>query len=796
MVGATDTDLLTSTRVRINTRVHVCTRAVVRTILIADLHWPLLFRTQVDNELYVLRGPSEARRFKAEPWKYLGGPRPRGTVRLQDVAHVCCGPEGVGMPMPIVAVIGNSAAHSDALLAAMVENARTKLGAGSLAARAAMPARQRTVLELIAGFGEYLENLNSEGIVRPKPPKPKPKKKVDPSQSEGPGSSSGSTPSAAAANLDAGFGGIAEVPVEEDNECDVDDFAEEFERVRATGRGGFVNWSELPVRGMVELLRRDCYPTLVVPFLIDVSVTDTKQESKAGATASATTMTAAVSRGKQGLSAAERKARRRWGWVAERIQPALSVIRALNIHIFSPWVMQRGQLKMTTTRRLVMGLCASTVLETAAAPTHQNLMPVRSAEAQRLLELGYFKLSRFGFFCPVLAATKSELVCNVHHPVCFRGHVLFPSSEDARQKLLANALRYVDWSGTQGHFRQMESHRSKSGTASTPLTFVGRNVINTCAIVSATDGQYPTGSEYVSKSIHYRMRTQMASCRVLTRSHALRLAEPSASAAIAVPPCIQMVHVTIHGCIEWVLNLHSGKASTFDGTPSPDGTTPAFSHTPVVIREIGDRMRHFLNGKTHWNSEGGAIVSLYEFLRQHVPIRLLAEVIALRLRAADCRLRGWILVDYPRSASDAAALSALGIVPATVAALVPANWPTGDLVYENSNNSATAATIMTWAQGASSRSLTTHLEYRCALRQLESVCTYYASRYGDICCRLSLFNPDLSMKDELLRNLDERAYVFERDHPFVASMSPYFQLLKQKLDLKLAQRRAAAFAQK
>lgn len=75
---------------------------------------------------------------------------------------------------------------------------------------------------------------------------------------------------------------------------------------------------------------------------------------------------------------------------------------------------------------------------------------------------------------------------------------------------------------------------------------------------------------------------------------------------------------------------------------------------------------------------------------------------------------------------------------------------------------------------------------------------YYSSRFTDVVCRLNVFPADMALKDEQrqLSTLQQRAFAFDRNHPFTASLSPYFQLLRQRLAVKLQQRRRAAAAMK
>ena len=75
---------------------------------------------------------------------------------------------------------------------------------------------------------------------------------------------------------------------------------------------------------------------------------------------------------------------------------------------------------------------------------------------------------------------------------------------------------------------------------------------------------------------------------------------------------------------------------------------------------------------------------------------------------------------------------------------------------------------------------------------------YYSSRFTDVVCRLNVFPADMALKDEQrqLSTLQQRAFAFDRTHPFTASLSPYFQLLRQRLAVKLQQRRRAAAAMK
>ena len=186
------------------------------------------------------------------------------------------------------------------------------------------------------------------------------------------------------------------------------------------------------------------------------------------------------------------------------------------------------------------------------------------------------------------------------------------------------------------------------------------------------------------------------------------------------------------------------------------------------------------------------LAGFYQSVLSQFPPTVIATAVAFRLRAIDCRLRGWVLVDYPRTAADATALAAQGIVPSTVVALVPTNWPSGDLLYGTEQQQPTHTPVPVPVPVPSELPKTEELPYRCAMNQLESVCTYFSTHHSDVMCRLSVFEADLSLKEGQQYHVHQRAFTFNRTHPFAASMSPYYQLLQQRLSSKLYRRRQIA----
>ena len=776
---------------------------------------------EVDNEVFVLRGDEERAKFEADPWKYLGGLFPRGTGPSRDISGIRILDDLgdlVAVPdiKPIIAFVSNVGRHVDDLLLMMVEAAKARLQGNSTTT---MAPQHRRLLDMLVHY-EGEKYIGTTSLRRHR---------------------------------------------------------EQFYALRSSERGGFVNWSSLPVIDMVTLLRECCYPTVVVPILFDEIVSehaDVKKKEAAVAAAAAAAATAAAgmaasqlantprtahtipsktSPAKAGavLAAAEgeaalgdrmaantgnnpisstpgnRKKRNHWSKLATKIQARMGVLRSVGIHVHSPWIMQRGPPTAKAARRVMAALLSSAgeqsgSLNIAGKPLLSNIRKLKVQEARTLLECGYRKLSRFGLHCPVVAQAVSNptssnkkdvnLVCNVHFPVEFRGYLFFPSTEERRQFFISHADSFI-------------CAEPKIGSK------VARNVVMTCALVSATDGVYPTLDTSAGRWLRKQVEPLMSKCRVLTRAHALRLTEKTlrsdhaADGGESSRPGVQPIRVALHEVILWILAGRDTKvgADIMMDVQTADVEDTATPFTPLVVTRVKRMMRGFehLLRNAVMGMGAGSLEDFYSFMKWRFPTSLLASAVALRLKAMDCRLRGWVLTDYPRSAVDAAALAELGVVPATVIALVPSQWPRADLVYREQSIHALASNkivrhsqlvhpVMDEDANLPQNSSEVHdypeqmlgfanessglQPYTCAKAQLETVCTFYAAQYGDVVCRLSVFRSDLQVKEEYLRSLRQHALTFSRAHPFAVSMSPYTQLLRQRLRSKTSMRRNAAQA--
>lgn len=872
---------------------------------------------EVDNEVYVFRGKEELDRFQKEPWKYLGGMLPRGIPRRRDVndffnpkrqasqsaaasAFAKVSPRSAkavrsplsarvrsagatvrssgsfhGHPVPIIAVISNNNDLAEELIRRMVGVAQKRVRDGSVAARAAMPAQQRALYTMLVSQATELS--------------------VHEKEDAGAQVGRGSVESSSSSHLSqkSKVGGFVEVVSSDDDddsdlEKDVDDYWREYEQLRTSEHGGFVNWSGLDIDQLVELLRAGCYPTFVLPFLCDDIETDdiralgTKAARTAAQTAASKIAAAArkvVSSGdserKDGKAAGsanggnappppvvdraapsfgrarplvgdlavahfgiggrlsrgglagvttfarmEHRTHNRWASLANVVQSKMGVLRAVGIDIFTPWIKQRGKPTTSTARRVMMGLLGANVMDVAGAPIRCNISPLGVGEARALLERGfvvhpcerlfflsdvfhkelsqilsrfcccsgsssccccrcrvntfhtlmqmrilprrYYRLGKFGLYCPVESASTAQgeghsLVCNINYPVEYRGYLFFPSSEKHRRTFLKHADRYLFGKSTATSWQQ-SSEASSSSTAANQheqQVFVNRNVVSTCAVISATDGDYPANANGIARAVHNNLVLRMSKCRALARAHALRLSDHSGVGGVRSDgtSTAQPIHVTPHDCILWILGnsateetghhhdttpkVPASKAKRDSRPPGPPSPCVKESWPSLTVL----RVRHLMRGyeaalraavkasSAPTNGAQGGLSDFYTFLSRRFSPVVLAQAVALRLRASDCRLRGWVMSGYPRCSADAAALAAVGIVPTTVVALVPASWPDVDLVYGRHTRVGVAKAAAAAAQPAfaqvnlEAQQPNNSVGFTCAVENLEAVCT-------------------------------------------------------------------------